>query len=96
MVTLHGGTISVNGVPFTAKYPDEPQLQPGAQYMFLLRRVGDKYRLADDYYGVFAVTSERIAPLLESQRLSRYRAMTAQAAMDEIVALAHSFRNQRK
>jgi hypothetical protein len=62
-VTLRGGTVMVNGVSFTATEPALRPLPPGTQALFLLRHVGDKYLIADRYFGAFGIKSDRLMPL---------------------------------
>jgi len=96
-VTVRGGAITVNGAPFTAEYKRQPRLVPGTEYLFLLRKTGATYRLADDYCGLFATADRRFTPVFESSIFAvEYREMSAQAATEKIVALKHALRAERK
>src|SRR5439155_17879703 len=56
VVTLLGGTITINGLTYTRVHEALPSLEPGQEYLLLLRRVGDRYFLAADYYGAFQIS----------------------------------------
>lgn len=90
-VAVRGGSIVVNGIPFTAKYDRQPQLKPGTEYLFLLRRDKEKYRVVGDYPGVFGTTDGRFGPLFEPSTFAQeYVDLGIDAAAERMVAFLHS------
>jgi len=55
LVTVLGGTFIINGLTFKSVHGALGLLQPGAEYLLLLRSVGNRYFLAAEYYGAFQV-----------------------------------------
>jgi hypothetical protein len=90
-VAVRGGSILVNGIPFTAKYDGQPQLKPGTEYLFLLRKDKEKYRVVGDYYGIFGTVDGRFGPLFRpSEFAQEYVDLGIDAAAERMVALLHS------
>jgi hypothetical protein len=57
---------------------------------FLLRKVGTKYRLPGDYFGVFAVAGGQLIPVSPKRRFgSEYRNRPVNTAIINLVALLH-------
>jgi hypothetical protein len=87
VVSVRGGTTTIRGVPFTARYRGQPEMNPGAEALLLLSREGEKYRIVGDYYGVFHVSADRITPGFESPTFAQeIRGLTSEIAVDRIVA----------
>lgn len=64
IVTLLGGTVTIDGLSFTSRHEALPELPLGAECLFLLKNTDDDhYRIAGTYYGVFAITGGRLTPL---------------------------------
>ena len=87
IVTLLGGTVTVNGLAFIVRVDGLPSLQPGAEGLFLLKRDGDKYRIAGTIYGAFRIVSERLVPLTrQSEFAPEYRDIPAAQAQEQLVS----------
>jgi hypothetical protein len=56
VVTVLGGTITINGLTYTRAHEALPSLALGKEYLLLLKRVGDRYFLAANYYGAFQIS----------------------------------------
>jgi hypothetical protein len=85
-VTAHGGTVTVNGIRYTLKHEALPPLPVGATCLFLLKHVGNRYHVADTYYGVFRV-NDTLIPLVNDERFApQYKSMAATAAIKDIAA----------
>lgn len=92
-VTLLGGAVTVNGLTFTSDVPALPRLPPGTECVLLLKRSGDEYRIAGEFYGAFRVVNGRIRPLTGKQGFApEYRDAPAPQAIEDIVARARSAR----
>jgi len=78
---LGGGSIQIGGLTFTHKADALPELPTGAEALFLLKRVGDKYQLAGRYYGAFEIMDGRLKrPFTTKERFaSKYRGTSASA-----------------
>lgn len=86
-VTVLGGTVNVNGVKYTLLHRALPPLPVGATCLFLLKRVGTRYHIADKYYGVFRVSDEALTPLVDDDDFAKeYKGIAAPAAIKDIVA----------
>jgi hypothetical protein len=87
VVTTLGGTVHVNGVEYTLLHRALPPLPVGATCLFLLKRIGNRYHIADTYYGVFRVSDEGLIPLVDDEEFAKeYKGMPASAAIKEMVA----------
>jgi hypothetical protein len=87
-VTVRGGTVTINGVPFTARYRDQPEMRPGSECVFLLRTEGGKYRVVGDYFGVFAIENGRFMPLYDGPAFAaEYRGASAETAIQAILGI---------
>jgi len=62
-LTQRGGTVVIDGHSATVRHKALAPLTPGTQALMFLVRVGDKYEIAMDYYGVFAVHGETVVPV---------------------------------
>jgi hypothetical protein len=54
-VTLLGGSLLIEGLTFTSRHDALPIPEEGTRCLLLLTRSSDGYRIAGDYYGIFAV-----------------------------------------
>jgi hypothetical protein len=62
-------------------------LPVGATCLFLLTRVGNRYHIADKYYGVFRVSDGLLTPLVDERDFAKeYKGLPASAAIKDIVA----------
>ena len=94
-ITVRGGTVDVNGVPFTAVYKGQPVLRPGSEGLFLLKRVSGKYRIATDYFGVFEIVDGKIIPASPKPSFaSEYRNLAVDVAAARIVQMAQSAKSK--
>ena len=57
--------------------------------LFLLRRVGDRYRIAGKWYGAFRIAAEKVTPLTGKQgfALESRDAQAAEVAADIVARL---------
>lgn len=86
-VTALGGTVRVNGVQYTLLHRALPSLPVGARCLFLLKRVGNRYHIADTYYGVFRVGDDGLIALVDDEDFAKeYKGKPASAAIDDIAA----------
>lgn len=93
IVTLLGGRIMINGLTFTSTHEALPSLEPGEECLFLLKRIGDRYRVAVTYFGVFRIAGEKLTPLVKiSEFASEYRDAPAGQAAAEMVARLRTLR----
>lgn len=87
VVTLPGGTIEINGLRFTSLHKELPRLEPGAESVLLLKRVGDRYRIAGEYYGAFRIANSKLVPLTKKQGFAtEYRDLSAFQAVENLVS----------
>jgi hypothetical protein len=94
-VTVLGGTANINGVKYTLTHAALPPLPVGATCLFLLKRVGTRYHLADGYYGVFRVSEEGLIPLVNDDRFAtEYKGRPTATAMKDIVARLSAHRRE--
>jgi hypothetical protein len=70
-VTLLGGVITIDGLSFTSKHQALPLLQVSTECMFLLRKIGGRYFVAGNYYGVFRITSGKLSRLTNRDNFAR-------------------------
>jgi hypothetical protein len=66
-VTILGGTITMNGLSFTSRHEALPFLEPGAEGLFLLKEVGNRYHLAGMYLGAFGIAEGKLTSLTKRQ-----------------------------
>jgi hypothetical protein len=86
MVTLPGGTIEINGLTFTSLHRALPRLEPG-ESVLLVKRVGDRYRIAGEYYGAFRIVDSKLVPLTNKQGFAaEYLDAPALQAVEDLVA----------
>src|SRR5437763_1072447 len=67
VVTLEGGAVVIGGLTYTETALALPQLAEGMRCVFLLKHVGDTYRVAGRFYGIFSISDGRLAPLTPKQ-----------------------------
>lgn len=65
--TLRGGTIKINDLTYTFTALALPSLEPGTEGLFLLKRVGNQFRIASAYYGAFRIADSKLIPLTRKQ-----------------------------
>jgi len=88
ILTQRGGTILVQGRPFTESHAALLPLKPGTEVLCLLQRSGDKYRIVDWYYGVFEINSGVIKPLASRDDFaSEFRGLPVQTVVQSMLAL---------
>lgn len=64
IVTLPGGSVTINGLTYTSIHQALRELERGAMYMLLLKKSGSKYQLARIYLGAFQIRADgRLRPL---------------------------------
>jgi hypothetical protein len=86
LVTLAGGTISINGLTFTLIHQALPSLEPNTECLFLLKRVDDKYHIVETYYGAFSIADGKLHPLAKKWGFAReYENVSAVVAVAAIV-----------
>ena len=54
-VTLLGGTITTNGLTFKSDHGSLQRLEPGTECLLLLKHVANRYFIAGQYEGAFAI-----------------------------------------
>jgi hypothetical protein len=54
-VTFLGGSLLIDGLAFTSRHDALPIPEEGTRCLLLLKKTSDGYRIAGDYYGIFAV-----------------------------------------
>ncbi len=94
VVSVRGGTLTILGKKIVAKYPEQPEVTPGTEYVFLLRKVGTTYRLASDYYGLFTPTNGRLVPVDNSHLFKEL--LRDYDTTEKLVALKHTLRGGGK
>jgi hypothetical protein len=67
VVTIIGGQITINGLTYTSRHEALPELPKGADCLFMLKRMGDKYILARTYYGAFDLSTGKAIPLAQKR-----------------------------
>ena len=86
-VTQLGGTLLLGGQTFTQTEAGLAPLSPGIQALLLLKRIGEKYRIAGTYFGVFEIAAGRLRPLVNKRTFAlNYRDAPAEQAAAEMVA----------
>jgi hypothetical protein len=65
--TLLGGTVTINGLSFTSSPDALPNLEPGSEYLLLLKRVGSRYHIAGTYFGAFQVADGKVTPVTKKR-----------------------------
>jgi hypothetical protein len=63
-ITMLGGTVVINGVPFTHTQTALPPLEPGMRVMLFLQRVDDALAITGNFFGVFDIGSGALEPKL--------------------------------
>lgn len=84
-----GGTVTINGLGYTFHELRLPKLPADTVCLFLLKRVGDKYRIALGAYGAFSIDDGKLKPLTSNENFApEYRGESATKAAAEFVAKA--------
>jgi hypothetical protein len=63
IVTQWGGTVTINGLSYSASHLNIEPLTPGTEYLFLLKKRGSTYERVATYYGVFRIENHTLMPL---------------------------------
>ena len=61
-ITLLGGIVELNGLQFKSEHKGLPALVSGDEYVLLLESTGDRYFIADKYFGAFHIVDGRVEP----------------------------------
>jgi hypothetical protein len=87
-LTQLGGTTVIEGHQVSVDHTCLRPLAPRTDAIFLLTRSGEKYRLAFEYLGVFAIENGSIHPLCECGAFSaNYRGKALDDFVADIVAI---------
>ena len=70
-VTLLGGSLLIDGLTFTSRHDALPISEEGTRCLLLLTRSSDGYRIAGDYYGIFAVENGVLRALTAKRGFAR-------------------------
>lgn len=62
-IVQRGGTTLVDGYPLTVKHLALPALKPGTEVILFLVAVDGKYKVAQDFFGAFAIHGHMVTPL---------------------------------
>jgi hypothetical protein len=85
IVTILGGTVQIGNLTFTSIHEALPSLEVGDQYLLLLKRAGDTYRIAGNYYGVFQISHGKLFRRTKKQGFAEgYEGASAQKVAQEI------------
>jgi len=88
-VTILGGDIAIDGLTFSSRHASLPQLTPGSEGVFCLKRVGDQNHIALRYFGVFAVLGLDLVPLVRKSGFApEVKGKAADVVIDELVRRA--------
>jgi hypothetical protein len=63
VVGMLGGKITINGLSYTQTHEQLPSLPVGAECLFLLKRVNERFVIANRYTGAFVIEGTRMRPL---------------------------------
>lgn len=88
-VTVDGGRITVNGLRYTFTDHDVPKLPPGGECLLLLKRDGEKYRIALTYHGAYQIVDEKLEHLSSKQDFPpefQFGGMPVERALSELLA----------
>lgn len=86
VVTLPGGTVTINGLSYTLTDDSLPELPAARECLLLLKREGQKYRVALGYYGAFSIVDDRLQRLTTKERFApEYHNAPADRAAAEFV-----------
>jgi hypothetical protein len=67
LVTVLGGTVIVNGVPYTHLEKALPALEPRTRVLLLLQRADSRYVITRKYYGIFDISNGSFEPTLPAE-----------------------------
>lgn len=85
-VTVRRGSVTVNDLTYTVRYPILRSLEPGGEYLFLLRWIEGQYRVAGQYYGVLWIENDRVAPTAADDSFANEpNGVPASEAIEQIV-----------
>ena len=62
-VTQLGGRITINGAEYTQIEEGLPLLVSGTECLLFLQQVGQRYHIADTFFGAFEISANRLRPL---------------------------------
>lgn len=84
-----GGTVTLNGLNYTYRDDLLPRLPEDTECLLLLKREGQKFRIARRYYGAFSIDDRKLEPLTTDERFaSEYRGQSADKVAAEFAAKA--------
>lgn len=85
-VTVPGGVVTIGGLTFTSKDYGLPPLEPGTECLFLLKRVGDQYRIVGWHYGIFQIAAAKLVPLSRREDFApEYRGAPAADTVKQMI-----------
>ena len=88
VLTQRGGTVNVQGTPFTELEAALRPLKAGTQVLCLLKQAGEKYQIVGWYYGVFEIKNGAIEPLMTSGDFAQeYRGRPLKEAEQSMLAV---------
>jgi hypothetical protein len=84
-VTQLGGSMMLEGKRVTVRHKGLPPLESGTDGVFVLIRRGDKYRIAGDYIGAFAIERGLVLPLTANRAVvEKYRGIPFSRLVSEL------------
>jgi hypothetical protein len=84
-VTQLGGSTIVESTRVTVHHTGLPPLEAGTDGLFVLKRRGDKYRIAGDYVGAFAIERGVVVPLTAGHSVvEKYRGWPVSQFISEL------------
>lgn len=86
-VTTLGGAMTFGGFTYRSIHEEMPSLEPGADCLLLLRRIGGQYRLALTFYGAFKIQDSKLVPMASNVKTlaNEYAEMSSADAMNDIL-----------
>lgn len=86
-VTLHGGSVTIDGLTYTATNEALPMPEVGGEYLLLLRHYDNRYYLAGLFYGLLRISDGRLVPVSKDARyVEEFRDALASEGIADIVA----------
>jgi hypothetical protein len=86
LVVLQGGSVTINGLTFTSESEALPALKEGAEYLLILRHVGDAYEVSGPYLGAFEIERGTVRVATRKQGFGREFDGAHAAALESKVA----------
>lgn len=86
-VSLKGGSVTIDGLTYSATYEALPLPDPGMECLLLLRWFEDRYYLVGLFNGLFSINNGRLKQLgTGPEFLTDYQNVEASKAIESIVA----------